>query len=249
VGDTAEYTDGVRLGAGSAGVVLLGDLFDRRPTMSDEIRRSMSVSAVGRVAAPPDVLAVVLAVETEAPTVSQALSENSTRANDMMSALKEHGVDERDLQTSQFTIAPVWEPRGPNDTRPAKIIGYRVRNALRAKVRDLQGAGATIDAAVRAGGDASRLQDISYSIDNPGKLLVQAREAAVEEAKAKAKQLTEGLGVRLGGVISISESVVGEPRPFPDFAQMAREAPPVIAAGEEEVAVQVTVDYELVHEE
>ncbi len=212
--------------------------------MSGDIRRSISISAIGRAAGAPDVLAVVLAVETEGPTVSDALSENNRRATEMMSVLSEHGVEERDVQTSQFTIDAIWEPRGPNDTRPPKIIAYRVRNALRAKLRHLQAAGATIDAAVRAGGDASRLQGISYSIDDAGKLLAQARERAVEEVKAKARQLTDGLGARLGNVISISESILGEPRPFTDIA-MAREAPPALGAGEEEVAVQVTVEYEL----
>ncbi|MGH2708223.1 MAG: SIMPL domain-containing protein, partial [Actinomycetota bacterium] len=129
--------------------------------MGKNIRRSVKVTGLGRVAAPPDVLTLTLAIETQAPTVSQSLGENNEATSEVISALRERGVEERDLQTTGLSIDPVFELLGPNDPGPPKIVAFRTRNSLRAKLRDLAGTGSIIDAAIQAGGDASRLEGVS----------------------------------------------------------------------------------------
>jgi len=214
--------------------------------MREELHRSMTVTGTGRVSARPDILSLSLAVETQGPTVAQTLADNNQRMTAVMSALKEHGVQERDLETTQFTIHAVLQT---HDNQPATIVGYQASNAVTAKLHDLEkpgnleAAGATIDAAVKAGGDASRLQGISFSIEDPAPLLTKARAQAVEDAQAKARQLTDGAGIKLGEVITISESQVSAPESRP--IRFAEDAAPPIAPGEQEVTVTVTIDYEL----
>ncbi|MGH3781304.1 MAG: SIMPL domain-containing protein [Pseudonocardiaceae bacterium] len=209
----------------------------------EEIQRTISVTGVGRVAAAADLLVLNLAVETQAVTALDALTENNKQAAAVQSALREHGIQERDIQTTQLSIDPVMERQDQNDTRPPKTTAYRVRNGLSAKLRDIQGAGTVIDAAVQAGGDATRIEGISFSFADPSRLLGEARKRAIDDAGDRARQLTDGLGVGLGDVISISESDLSGGSTIRQFAAFADSTP--VFPGESETSLQVTVGYEI----
>jgi uncharacterized protein YggE len=211
---------------------------ERRSEMStDDIQRTISVTGTGQAAAPADLLVLRLAVETQAVTASDALTENNKRVAAVLSALKDHGIQKKDIQTTELRIDPVTD-----DAHPPKIVGYQVQNGLSVNLRDIQGAGVLIDAAVQAGGDATRIESISFSFADPSSLLVKARKRAIDDAKDRAQQLAAGLGVKLGNVTSISESETsGGPRLF---AAVAGPATPILP-GVSEVTDQVTVSYEI----
>jgi uncharacterized protein len=206
------------------------------------IQRTVSVTGVGRVAAATDLLALNLAVETQAVTASDALAANNKQAAAVLLALKDHGIQERDVQTTQLSIDPVLARQDPNDTQPPRIVGYRVRNGLSVTVRDVSAAGAVIDAIVHAGGDAVRIESISFSFADPARLIIEARKLAIADARDRAQQLVGGLGVELGNVISISES---DPSGGPAPRVHAFAAAAVVLPGESEITLSVTVDYEI----
>jgi uncharacterized protein YggE len=210
---------------------------EKRKMRIDDIQRTISVTGAGRATAVADLLLLDLAVETQAVTVSEALTENNKQATAVLSALKDHGIQERDIQTTQLSIN-----QETDNASPPKIIGFRVRNSLSVRLRDLQRAGVVIDAAVQAGGDATRIDNISFSFTDPSSLLVEARKRAVADAKDRAQQLTDGLGVALGNVISISESD-SSGRPIREFAAFTVDTP--ILPGESEVSLQITVSFEI----
>lgn len=206
---------------------------------ADDVRRTVSVTGVGRVSAAADLFILRLAVETQAVTASDALAENNKQAAAVLATLKDQGIQERDVQTTQLGIDPVLARQDPNDTQPPKIVGYRVRNGLSATLRNVSAAGAVIDAVVHAGGDAIRIEGISFSFADPSRLLAEARKRAIDDARARAQQLASGLDVGLGNVISILESDLGggpTPRLF---------AATAVIPGESEVTVPVTVGYEI----
>ncbi|MGH3771513.1 MAG: SIMPL domain-containing protein [Pseudonocardiaceae bacterium] len=207
---------------------------------ADDIQRTVSVTGVGRVAAVADLLVVNLAVETQGATASDALADNNKQAAAVLSALRDHGIQERDIQTTQLSIDPVLERQDSNETRPPKIVGYRVRNGLSATLRDVRGAGAVIDAVVHAGGDATRIEGISFSFADPARLLTEARKRAIDDARVRAHQLADGLGVRLGNVISVTESDLSGGRTIQAFA-----AATVVLPGESEVSLQISISYEI----
>jgi uncharacterized protein YggE len=121
-----------------------------------------------------------------------------------MAALKNAGVDEKDIQTQYYSIQQVtkWEDK----TQQTIITGYQVTNTVTAKVRKVDQAGTVIDAVVAAGGDLTRINNINFTVDDPTPYYNQAREQAATYAKAKAIQLADLAGVKLGKVISVSES-------------------------------------------
>ncbi|MBV9010459.1 MAG: SIMPL domain-containing protein [Pseudonocardiales bacterium] len=212
---------------------------------TEDVQRTVSVTGVGRVEAAADLLFLNLAVETQAVTATAALAENNRLAAAVLSALKAHGIEEQDIQTTQLSIDPITAQQDQNDTQPPRIVGYRVRNGLRARLRDVPGAGAIIDAAVQAGGDATRIGGISFSFADPSGLLVAARKGAIGDARARAQQLADGLGVGLGNVISISESDTSGGPTVPEFSRAEFAAPIPILPGESEVTLQITVSYEI----
>ncbi|HLG10602.1 MAG TPA: SIMPL domain-containing protein, partial [Dehalococcoidia bacterium] len=127
-----------------------------------------------------------------------------------------------------------------------KIIGYNVSNVVRAKIRDLDKAGAAIDAATDAGGDDAVVQGIAFSIDDPTELQKQAREQAVEKAREQAEQLADNAGVKLGKLLAISESSY-DPYKFDSFFLPASDAGSVtqtpVQTGELTIAVTVNLLY------
>lgn len=217
------------------------------PPPSTSQQAGLWVTGVGRVTYTPDIVILQLGVEAKAPTVAAAQAQARTAMDAVLAALKSKGVAEKDIQTTQFSIQPVYE--WIELKKKQELTGYRVSNLVRAKVRRIAAAGEVIDAAADAGGDVARLQGISFSLDDPSPLQAQAREMAVKEAVAKAQQIARAAGIGLGPVIYISETTSGLPTPVP-FAQMearAMAAPPPtqILPGEAEVTAQVQMVYAL----
>ena len=86
------------------------------------------------------------------------------------------------------------------------VTGYVVSQQLTAKVRDLDSTGELIDQLVEAGGDLTRINGISFTIEDPTPLLEQAREMAIEDLLDRAGQMANAAGVQLGKLEYLSES-------------------------------------------
>lgn len=202
----------------------------------------VTAQGTGRVKGQPDLLTMVLGVETRATTSQAALKDNAGRANALINTLKGHGVAAADIATSQLSISPTYT----NDGR--QITGYQVSNQVTARLHDITAAGAVIDAAAGAAGDAIRVQQILLSIDDDSALLAAARADAVRRAHDQADQMARAAGVRLGPVRSISE-VTTAPSPYFPAAGLGAGAagvpPTPIVPGTQELTVTVTAVYEL----
>ncbi|MBA7715158.1 26 kDa periplasmic immunogenic protein [subsurface metagenome] len=114
----------------------------------------------------------------------------------VMADLEDKGVMGKDIQTQYFNIRRVT--RWNNEKEQEIVIGYRVTNMVTAKLRDMDKVGVTIDAVAAAGGDLTRIDSIAFSIDDPSDYRQEAREKAMADAQAKAEQLANSAGVKLG---------------------------------------------------
>lgn len=203
----------------------------------------VTVTGEGRVTGSPDVAEVTLGVSHEAASVAEARERAAQAMNAMIDALKDNGVDEKDIQTTHLSIEPQYD----YEDGKQRLRGYRVTNIVTAKIRDIDATGDVIDAAVAAGGDAAQVQSLRFTIDDLSELQDQARRLAMENAREKAETLADAGGVELGDVVSVSESVSGFPPPPIPFAREAVQADTgtPIQPGELEVVVTVNVMYEL----
>lgn len=170
----------------------------------------ITVSGKGEVLGTPDTLTINLGVSLTRPDVSTATNEAADLADRLIAALTNRGVAEADIQTANYSIYPEYDWSG--DER--RLIGYRVTNTVTAKIRDLDRAGEIIDAATAAGGDEVVVNGLSFSLEDNDELIVAAREAAWQDALAKAQQLASLSGTTLGSPISISESFSSQSPPI-----------------------------------
>ena len=203
---------------------------------------TISVSGNGEVTGTPDTLIVDLGVQLMRPTVDAATGESARLAQAVIDALKAEGVAEKDIQTTNYSIRPEYDYR--NDTQT--LLGYRVSNTVSAKIRDLDKAGEVIDAATAAGGNDAIVNNIRFDLEADGALITAAREAAWNDAKAKAEQLAALAEVQLGKAVSISETSSPAPPPIA-YATARAEAGADFATpiqpGEASVSVVVNVQF------
>jgi uncharacterized protein YggE len=211
----------------------------------------IAVSGIGKVTAAPDLATITTGVVTSAPTAREAVQANTQAMTGVLNRLKGMGIEDRDLQTSGFSINPQYQhfrSQEGQPARPPKIVAYEVRNTLTVRIRDLDATGAILDAVVSDG--ANQMNGISFSIDDPTALMQDARKRAVSDARLRAELLAESLGVSLGRIVSVSEGQVRPPIPQPRMARMdmamAAEAAPVpVEAGEQSLTATVSITWEI----
>jgi uncharacterized protein YggE len=207
--------------------------------------RLITVSGEGEVKTRPDTAIISTGVVTEATTAKEALARNNTAMAAVIAALRNAGVAEDDIQTSDFSVSPKYPPYQPNQTTAPRIVGYTVSNQVTARVKDLKKLGAILDTLVQAG--SNQIHGISFDVDEPKPLLGEARKKAVADARAKAELYAAAAGVSLGKVVQISEAAAVMPPPQPMFRReaMAADASVPIAAGQQTIAANVTIIYEI----
>jgi uncharacterized protein YggE len=212
---------------------------------TDSGRPSIAARGIGQVKGTPDTLRVVLGVETRSGSAKEALSANNDKANALINTLKDKGVEAKDIQTSQLSINPTYDDKGQ------RITGYQVNNSVTATVHDIAGAGALIDAAAAAAGDAVRVQSIGFSIDDDSALKAEARTQAVHQAQLQAEQMARAGGVKLGGIRLITEVPASSPMSYAQDAYRsiggapAASAPAPIEPGQQELTLTVDVVWDI----
>jgi uncharacterized protein YggE len=209
---------------------------------AEEAPRRLVVNGTGEASARPDIAVISAGVVVQADTASVALADNTRAMNAMFEQLRAAGLPPEDVQTSQFSVMPLYESRrvDPETIEPPRIVGYQVSNQVTARVRDLERLGAILDALVRAG--ANSIDGPSFDIADPEQLLNPARDAAVADALAKAERYAAAARVKLGEIISIEEGgFYAPPRPMMRAEAMAADVP--IAPGQTELSASVTITF------
>lgn len=203
---------------------------------------TVSVNGLGRVTGTPDVLSLQMGVERNGQVVSDVLNETNADITRIKAALKKYDVAEKDVQTSNLSINPFYDKD--------RINGYQVTQTLTVKLRKLATSGNAISDAAAAGGNATRIQGVSFDIEDNQGLVDAARAKAFADAKAKAEQYAKLAGRSLGKVSQVSESTEyqsGPPMPYGTLAGDAKaESMPVpVSPGSQQVSVGTAVVWEL----
>lgn len=229
---------------------LLAACGDRETTVvvTQSQESGISVSGNGSVTVRPDIAVLRIGVEVTRDTVAEARDEAASAMTMVQGSLANNGVEERDINTEYFGINPEYSNPSPRSSTPS-ITGYRVSNQLTVTIRNIDYLSGVIDQATVAGGDFVRVNGISFTVDNPGQYLMQAREKAMDDARERANQLAHLASVELGDVRSISEGSVSAPflarssfggGGMSDFAELTP-----IAPGDTNISSSVFVVYEI----
>lgn len=211
----------------------------------DQAAPGISVSGTGTASGEPDIALLTLGVQAEADSVGAAREQAASAMDAMLSALKDGGVADEDIQTTRFSVYPQYDfVDGKQELR-----GFTVENSVTAKIRTIDDTGDIIDAAVTAGGNLARVDNLQFTIDDPSALEDQARREAMADARSRAETLADEAGVDLGDPRAISESGGAVPITFAgaEVADAAFQELPrtPISVGELDVQINVQVVYGL----
>ncbi len=201
------------------------------------------VTGEGEVMVVPDIATLRLGIEAQEATVAEAQPQAVEAMDRVMAALIDNGVAENDIQTQYFSIRQITRWVDWIDEEQV-VVGYRVTNMVTTKIRDIDKAGAIIDAVAEAGGDLTRIDSIGFSVDDPSAYYEQARQEAMADANAKAEQLAELAGVTLGKATYISEGIQVPPTISITEASISAVTP--ISPGETEISLTLQVAYAIV---
>lgn len=225
-------------------IIVLGLLAACSPAAaptSPESVRSMSVNGIGRVTIVPDMATVNIGVRSEAESVADALETNTLQANAISRSLKELGIEEKDIQTSNFNVYPNdrWDPM------TGEIEGryFVVENNVNVIVRELSGLGEVLNTVVEAG--ANSIYGISFNVEDRSTAVAEARDLAIADARSKAEAIAASAGVQLGELINISVYESGMPIGYFDGkgGMAAAEMAVPIAAGTLSIVMEANLSY------
>jgi uncharacterized protein len=212
-------------------------------TQTASPQRLIAMTGAGEVSAAPDMVTVTVGVVEQAEAAAAALNANTAKMTVLLQALKDAGIADKDVQTSNFSVNPRYEFDQTRQTQ--KMVGYEVSNQVTIRLRKIADLGGLLDRLVQAG--SNQVNGISFGIADTSKLEDEARRRATENARHKAEVYAKAAGVEIGKVVSISETTSYRP-PMPMVAarRMQADAAPVpIAAGEATVSASVDVVWEL----
>jgi uncharacterized protein YggE len=201
--------------------------------------KTVTVSGEATVAVAPDTAIIRIGVTSQGKTAREASDANSHKMTTVLGAIRDSGIQDRDVQTSRLTLQPQYDP---NKAGPARLLGFQVTNQVTVKIRDIEKLPNILDKAIGAG--ANEMSGIEFVVSEQSKLLDQARDEAIADARRKAELYAKAAGAKLGPVVTIVEE--GVPNPPRPMAALRAGAVPV-APGERELRAVVTVSYELAH--
>jgi uncharacterized protein YggE len=215
--------------------------------LSSDAFPGITVDGVGKVTGTPDTLILNLSISKSAGDVSTTMDQVSTTMKTVQDALTAAKVAAADMKTSGLDVGPKYDYSNNKQT----LNGYTATESLTVTLRDTKTAGATIEAAVTAGGDATQISGLSTDLQNNNALLNSARDAAFADAKAKATQYAKSAGRSLGAVVRVQETVSPASNPMPyDMKGTAQAAAPSsvnvpVQLGSTDLTVQVAVVFAL----
>jgi uncharacterized protein YggE len=160
----------------------------------------ITVTGLGEASAPADVVRINVGVQCDGPDVASALRDVGQRLEAVSAAARDHGVRDKDIQSSSVNLYPRYGHDG------MAIMGYQASHQLEVTSHDIDRAADLIAAFVGAAGNTLTINSISLSVNDPDPLAEQAREAAFASAEAKAEQYARLSGRALADVVSVAEN-------------------------------------------
>ncbi len=203
---------------------------------------TFDVTGEGKVTTKPDIASVNAGISAQAQSVKGAQDQINGIINKVTQALKQIGVDPKDIQTANYNISPTYDYAAGTQ----KITGYNANTSILIKVRSLDNVNNVIDNATANG--ANQISGVSFDVDDKTKLQNEARQKAVDEARKKAAEASKIAGFKLGRIINYSENSSGSPRPIPLSMETAKGVggvPTQVEPGSSEVTMDVTLSYEI----
>ncbi len=199
----------------------------------------ITVSGNGAAYGEPDQAVVNLGVDATSETVREALDEADATMHAIREAALALGIEQRDIRTVSFNV---WRQQMTDRDGQPTGERYHVQHAFQVTVRDAEQVGALLSAAIEAG--ANDVGGINFTISDTAELQSRAREAAMDDALARAQELAALAGLTLGSPVHIEETSYNAPMPAATM-DFSRAVGSPVESGQLAVNVTVRVTYAL----
>lgn len=219
---------------------LFSCMHPRAIVLAPSAPQGVRVTGVGEASAAPNVARTRVGVDVRAATADQASSDAKQRMTAVLAALKQLGIADKDLRTSNYTVTFEHVQAQPSAAATDAAQGvYRVSNVVDVTIRDLASTGRVLQAASSAG--ANTMWGVTFDLEDDTALVAQARKAAVADAQRVAGELAQLAGIELGEVVSLSEN--DQPNTYSGGGAGASDSDVPIEHGEISVRYSVQVVY------
>lgn len=243
-------------------IFMAGQLLMQFKSLPENAPHEVTVSGEGKSYAKPDVAIINFGAHTEAPKSQDAVSNNNDIMNAVVNAIKESGVEDKDIRTTLYQLSPVYDyqygvtpmaPVGeggaiaypyPGPSRQV-IRGYSLDQQIQVKIRNFDNINEILDKAAEHG--ANTIGELQFTVDDMEKVRAEAREEAINKAKEKARLLFNQTGLRSVKLVNISEGYSPYPLPYGRGGDLVAEVKtieaPQIQTGQLEINTVVTLTY------
>ncbi|MHC1782943.1 MAG: SIMPL domain-containing protein [Anaerolineaceae bacterium] len=215
------------------------------PAAAAPTLRTINVSGQGLTYITPDVAYVYIGVHSQSESVADALKDNNSQATAVTEALKEMGVDAKDIQTTNFNVYPM-QTYG----QQGEVTGttYSVDNTVYVTVRKLDQLGKLLDTVVKSG--ANSINGVTFDVVEKEEALAAARKLAIENARKQAEEIASVTGVTLGDLVSININAANPPSMYEmkglgGGGGMASSVMAPISAGQMVITADAYLSYEI----
>jgi uncharacterized protein YggE len=223
------------------GVMTLLMLLVAGAALADAEPKRLQVSGTAVVTGDPDIAYITVGVETQNPSAEKAAQDNASIMAQVLAALREMGLTEKEVSTSGYNIWGSTQTVNRGTDKEETVTTYWVQNRINITTKNLDSVGEIVDRAVKAG--ANQVQGIRFDVQDKQALQLEALKLAVQQGMGKAEAMAEAAGVTLGELVSMSES-------YSSYAPMVRAVAYADAAvgtsispGEVEVSASVQMEF------
>lgn len=168
-----------------------------------EKSRTISVQGVGKVSVAPDIASFSITVSELAETTREAQIETNRKIGELLSMIREVGVEEKDLVTTALEFFP--EYRWKEDEQI--LVGQRVRQTIHVTVRGIGGESTVLPKLIDRIGAVTHISmsSIRFSKEDTSDAYAESRKLAMEKAIQKASEYAEAAGMRLGDPLTVTD--------------------------------------------
>ncbi len=215
-------------------------------TLNLQNQNQITVAGEGKVYAVPDIATVTLGIETNGNSVSEITQKNVSAMNKIIQELKNLGIEDKDLQTTQYSVSPQYNWTQKEGRIPD---GYTISQNIEVKIRDFNKISNILTVGTENG--ANIVNSLQFEIDDAEQFKANARAKAIAQAKEKARVLAEQSGIKLGDIINVYENSYYSPvssystKAVGMGGAVEDSVSPQIQTGEQEIRATVNLVYKI----
>lgn len=201
----------------------------------------ISVTGEGTIAVTPDLATLRASIENTNDSAQDAVSQTNATYTHVVDAVVAFGIARSDVTLAYYNVS--YNPRptvSAGENIPPGRYGYTVTRTFDVKVRDVNKAGAVVDALTKAG--VTNIESVAFTASDPSHARSEAAVKAMADARAKAQDVARAAGLHITGIARITYGGAPVVQPMMRaMAMSAAQAPAPTAFDQENVNVTVNL--------